>query len=162
MNIVDAARLTELRQAAEAGPRRRSHLNLHDDLSDPIQRVVIALEADTYVRPHRHAEPKWELFALLEGACTVVTFDAEGTVTDRVDLSPTGARLVQIPVGVWHSVVALTGGTLVLEVKPGPYVAVTDKDFAAWAPAEGEAGADSLCRWMQEVAAAGTRWLTSQ
>ena len=38
----------------------------------------------------------------------------------------------------WHTVVSLEPGSIVYEVKQGPYDPETDKEFASWAPAEGE------------------------
>lgn len=146
MRVMDALTLAELKAAAAAAPRRRSHATLHDDPADPVQRVVIALQPDTYVRPHRHGDGVWEVFALLDGALAVLSFDADGTVQQRVELRPGGDRIVQLPPGAWHSIVALAPQTLALEVKPGPYRPTTDKDFAAWAPAEGEAGAAAMVR----------------
>lgn len=149
MKIVDAARVAELTGTAVHAPRRRTHFNLHDDLADPIQRVVIALEPGTYICPHRHADTVWEMFAVLKGACALFTFDDAGTVTERVDLRAGAALAGQVPPGAWHSIVALAPGTVVLEVKPGPYRAPTDKNFAAWAPREGEPGTEALLRWLE-------------
>lgn len=148
--------LAGLARSAAAAPRRRVHLNLHDDLADPIQRVVIALEPGSYVRPHRHAEGVWELFALLEGELAVLIFDAAGTVLQREEMRSGGARLVQLPAGAWHSLVALAPGTVALEVKPGPYCPRGDKHFAAWAPREGEAGAATMVRWLERAVAGAT------
>jgi hypothetical protein len=55
----------------------------------------------------------------------------------------------EVPAGTWHALVALERGSVFFETKPGPYVPLTDKDFAPWAPEEGseEAGEylDNLC-----------------
>ncbi|MCR6629378.1 MAG: WbuC family cupin fold metalloprotein [Magnetospirillum sp.] len=152
MKVIDGGKVAALKATAAAALRLRTHANLHDDLSDPVQRVVIALEPGTYVRPHRHNEGVWELFALLDGALAVLVFDVDGIVRERVELRPGGNRLVQLPPDTWHSLVALESGTLALEVKPGPYVPSTDKNFAAWAPAEGEAGAAGMVRWYEGAA----------
>lgn len=157
MKIVDAQRLAQMSETARDVPRGRTHLNLHDTTDDPIQRVVIALEPGTYVRPHRHGDGVWELFVALDGACAVLIFDDQGVVTQRVDLAADGARLAQVPVGTWHSVVALEPGTIAFECKPGPYCQTTDKNFAAWAPQEGEPGAPAMVRWL-ENAAVGDRF----
>ncbi|MBC7907321.1 MAG: WbuC family cupin fold metalloprotein [Rhodospirillaceae bacterium] len=157
MKVVDAMQLERMSDLAREVPRRRTHFNLHDELTDPVQRVVIALEPGTYVRPHRHGDGVWELFVVLEGACAVLIFDDEGSVIQRVQLIPGGARLAQVPVGAWHSVVALAPGTIAFEVKPGPYVPATDKNFAAWAPQEGEPGTSAMVRWL-ENAAVGERF----
>ena len=44
----------ELVQKALSSPRKRTHYNLHDDLGDPVQRLCVAMEPGSYVRPHRH------------------------------------------------------------------------------------------------------------
>jgi cupin fold WbuC family metalloprotein len=48
---------------------------------------------------------------------------------------------IDIAPGVWHSMAVLSPEAVCYEVKPGPYVATNDKDFAPWAPREGEPGA---------------------
>lgn len=149
MKLVDSAQLGHMSEAAAQAPRRRTHFNLHDMAADPVQRVVIALEPGTYVRPHRHGDGVWELFVLLDGACTVLIFDDVGRVIQRVDLAPAGTRLAQVPAGAWHSVVALEPRTIAFEVKPGPYCATTDKNFAVWAPPEGDAKVADFLGWME-------------
>ena len=138
--------LASLSHDAAGSPRRRCNLNLHPELADPVQRLLIAIEPGSYVRPHRHGQPaKWELFVILAGRLAVLVFDAEGRVLERDELAAGGAtRIAEIPPGAWHSVAALEPGTVLFEVKPGPYAPLADKDFAAWAPAEGDAGAAAL------------------
>lgn len=53
--------------------------------------------------------------------------------------------------------VALAPGTVLFELKEGPYRPLGDKDFAAWAPAEGTVEAAALEDWLR-TAAAGERW----
>lgn len=151
MRLITAAHLADMAAAAGTAPRRRTHATLHDESADPVQRVVIALQPGTYVRPHRHADTVWELFAVLDGALAVLTFDAAGKVTGRHELRPGGDRIAQLAPGQWHSVVALAPDTLALEVKPGPYRPTTDKDFAAWTPAEGQDGAAAMVAWLEQA-----------
>jgi hypothetical protein len=40
--------------------------------------------------------------------------------------------------GIWHTVIALESGSVVYEVKDGPYSPIDDKNFASWAPKEGD------------------------
>lgn len=148
MKTVTPTRLTDLAAQAAAAPRRRKNLNLHDHLDDPIQRLLNALEPGTYIRPHRHPDGVWELFTLLSGACSIVVFDEGGVVTERVDLAQDGVLVAEIPAGAWHSVVAQQSGTVVIEVKPGPYV---PGSFAAWAPEEGSDGALACLDWLQRA-----------
>lgn len=140
MKQVDAEMLAALSAVARSSVRRRANLNVHPTLDDPVQRFLNAVEPDSYVRPHRHTTlpPRWELFVLLAGAAVVLTFDDEGVVLERVQLSAEGpVRALEIPAGAWHVVAALVSGTVLFEFKPGPYTVAGDKDFAVWAPPEG-------------------------
>ena len=141
--------------SAEAASRERLRLNanIHEVLSDPIQRLCNAFEPGTYVRPHRHAQAeRWELFVVLEGKAVVLTFDEEGRVLERISLGAgMDSRIIEIPPGVVHSLLSLEEGTVLFEVKAGPYTISTDKDFASWAPSEGESGVDQIVRWLSEA-----------
>jgi cupin fold WbuC family metalloprotein len=158
MKLVTQADMAELVSAAQDSPRKRKNLNIHTSLNDPVQRLLNALEPGTYVRPHRHADPgKWECFAMLQGRALVLTFDADGSVQERHELVPVGAvRVIEIAAGTWHTLVALEAGTVLLEVKPGPYTPAGPQDFASWAPPEGTPAAVALEHWFQ-VARIGER-----
>jgi cupin fold WbuC family metalloprotein len=57
---------------------------------------------------------------------------------------------VDLPAGIWHSVIALQSGSIFFETKPGPYLPLSDKDFAPWAPAEGSEAASNYLRRLEE------------
>ncbi|WP_111976487.1 WbuC family cupin fold metalloprotein [Algibacillus agarilyticus] len=125
---------------AQASERRRSNVNIHDDYQSPVQRLFIAMEPDSYVRPHKHIESnKWEFFFVVKGSLLFLMYDDKGVVTERITLSAEGDQQgLEIPPNVWHSTIALSAGTVFFEVKEGPYTVTTDKGFANWAPAEGD------------------------
>ncbi len=137
-SIITHEALETLSGKARAIARLRANLNVHPQLEDPIQRLFNAMEPGTYVRPHRHArESGWELMMCIKGAFSILLFDDSGTVLNRVDLAGDAGNLaVEIPAFAWHVVVSHRPGTVMFEVKPGPYTVVDDKDFAAWAPPE--------------------------
>ena len=116
---VDADRLTAMCQEASASPRRRAHILLHADHRDQVQRLLIAVEPDSSVRAHRHSE-QWEMLVLLQGQLDVLSLSDEGQVRQRVELTP-ASPVVHIPMGLPHCAVARASGTVVMEVKPGPY-----------------------------------------
>ena len=140
LKLVGRELIEKMRSDAVSVERKRTHYNLHPVLSDPVQRLVVAIDPGSYIRPHRHCDPgKWELFILLEGAATILIFDDEGCVINRVDLSENGpVHAVEIPENAWHTLAARKKGSILIEIKPGPYSPLADKDFAAWAPEEGE------------------------
>lgn len=149
IKVVNTFDIAALVIEAQNAPRQRKNLNLHPTLDDPVQRLLNAFEPGTYVRPHRHSDTgKWELFVILHGRALVLAFDVEGRVQERHELAPAGAaQVIEIEAGTWHTLAALESGTLLLEVKPGPYTPAGPQDFAPWAPPEGTAGAVTLERW---------------
>lgn len=154
MKQITTADLAALAAQAQASPRRRANRNLHERLDDPIQRLAIAMEPDTYVRPHRHPHT-WELLYPLVGRFVVLHFDAGGSVTDRVVLGA-GSRVVETPAGGWHAVLSLEPGAVIFEVKHGPYAPIAESDYAPWSPAADTPGAAQLMAWY-ETAQVGER-----
>ena len=152
MHPVTQAHIAALLADAEASPRRRAHLLLHEGHDDQVQRLLIALWPGTYVRPHQHSQ-QWEMLCWHRGSADVLAFAPDGALLarHRLDLS---APVIQIPPGTWHAAIALQPGTIVMEVKPGPYRA---NEFAGWAPEENTPAATDLVAWLQ-AAAPGARW----
>jgi cupin fold WbuC family metalloprotein len=152
VQLTSEAELAKLVADAAENPRRRSHLLLHAGPDDPVQRLLIALQRGTYIRPHRHSE-QWEMLVLQRGRLAVLSFGDDGDLLARDELS-VSAPVIQIPVGTWHGAVVLDPDTLVLEIKPGPY---RPNEFAAWAPEEHALESARLVRWA-ETAGPGDGW----
>lgn len=143
LKSIDTALHAGMRVEAKRTPRRRVHHCLHESSDDSVQRLVVDMEPGTYIRPHSHrTPPKWEFFLCLAGRGAVLLFDDAGLLTEKVAIGAGGPRFgVEIPAGVWHTLIIEEAGTLLVEVKPGPYAPLPEEDFAAWAPAEGEEAA---------------------
>ena len=153
--VISNQQLGRLSGKALESPRRRANLNVHPELADPVQRMFNAMEPDTYVRPHRHARDNgWELMMVIAGRFAILLFDDTGRVTDRFDLAEDAVRAVEIPPYAWHAVVSLMPGTVMFEVKQGPYAPLADKDFAPWAPVEENPQSQRMRDWYA-VARAG-------
>ena len=129
----------QLTAAAQASARRRKNLDLHEVASHPAQRLLNAVEPDSYIRPHRHLDAsKDETFVVLRGAFGLVLFDEAGNVTAARVLLPQGNAVgAHVPAGTFHCLVSLAHGSVFFEAKAGPYDAATDKDWPSWAPVEG-------------------------
>ncbi len=149
MKQIDGKLLDELTEKAKNSTRKRMNFNLHDALSEPLQRLCNAIEPETYIRPHRHADPDTcEVFIMLRGSAVLLFFDDSAGVIDRSVISAKGPVLAaEIPPKTWHSMAALESDTVFFEVKEGPYVRPCGINVAAWAPDEGEPqAADFVCR----------------
>lgn len=134
MKHISPQMLDAMAGQAQQSPRRRANHNLHDTLGDPVQRLAIAMEPDTYVRPHRHPHT-WELLYPLRGRFVVLHFDQGGRVMSRTVLGEDSA-VVETPAGLWHAVLSLDPGGVIFEVKRGPYTPIPAADYTWWSPAE--------------------------
>jgi len=130
-----------IREAAKSY-RKRKNFNFHQLFSDRIHRMIHATNPETYVQPHKHENPdKMETFIILKGRVLLIEFSEKGEIIDHLilDLS-NGNYGAEIPPKTWHTLLTLEPDSLVYEIKDGPWDASDDKNFATWAPSEGEAG----------------------
>lgn len=136
MKLITERLLDEVSSEAQESSRLRMNYNFHDTLDAPVQRMLNALEPGTYLPPHRHANPdREEMYLVLRGKLLTIFFDDEGKVTDKVELSPAEGRYgIEIPAGVWHSIVVLEKGTVIYEAKQEPYIPISKDNVAPWAP----------------------------
>ncbi|NCA86526.1 MAG: cupin fold metalloprotein, WbuC family [Clostridia bacterium] len=134
--------IDSISQQAKLSSRRRMNYNFHPTHEDPLHRLLNAMEPGTYVQPHKHENPdKFEIFLALRGRFVVFTFDDVGMITDHIVLDAReGNYGVEIPERTYHTLVSLEPASVAYEVKAGPYSILTSKNFAPWAPAEGDPG----------------------
>jgi cupin fold WbuC family metalloprotein len=151
VKLISGSLFDTVAERAAASPRLRMNHNFHSGPADNPHRFLNVLLLGTYIRPHRHFDPpKSECFLVLEGRADVIIFDDLGAITARYRLgeeSPEGRVWgVDIPPGVWHTILAVTPRVVCFEVKPGPWAPATDKEFAVWAPVENDPHVAAYCR----------------
>lgn len=152
LKVINQKLFETMLETAEESERKRSHHNFHDDLTDSVQRLCVALKQGTYIRPHKHPEPKWEMFIVLSGRVLLHIYNDNGAISETVELSANGeVSAIEIAAGVWHSLMALTADAVIMEFKPGPYLAAAPEDFAFWAPAEGDAAVSDFLSWAEHA-----------
>ena len=127
MKIIDNNLIDSVVAQAKESPRLRMNYNFHESLDDKCHRLLNALEPGTVVPVHRHPT-KDESFVVLRGKIRVNTYNDAGEVTESVVLSPADGKYgVDIAKNVWHGVECLESGSVIFEVKEGPFVP-HDKD----------------------------------
>ena len=89
-----------------------------------------------------------------KGSAGFVIFGAEQGLSEKefvlLDLER-GTYGIDIRTGVWHFLFTLESDTVLYEVKPGPYMPLSDKDFAPWLPPDSSPdAADFLIRLEDE------------
>jgi cupin fold WbuC family metalloprotein len=149
MKKLDDDLFKELTQKALGSPRKRTHFNLHENLADPVQRLCIAMEPGSYVRPHRHGPEVWELFLVFRGSAVMLVFDEQGKVLDREEIREGNTAAVEIIPGAWHTLAATSPHSVLMEIKPGPYTPPGPNNFAQWAPEENSKNATIYEEWFR-------------
>lgn len=106
---------------AKASPRLRINHNFHQSLDDKCQRMLNALEPGTIMPIHRHKVDEMQF--LLQGSMKVMVYDDEGSIIEEHKLNPKDGQFgIQMPANTWHSLEVLESGTVIFEVKEGPYI----------------------------------------
>lgn len=151
--IIGRNLLDDVSRSASESPRRRKNYNFHVSEQDTSNRLLNAMEPDSYVPPHCHGEAsKDETIVAVRGKFGVVFFDGAGAVTGQTVIEPRGENIgVNISHGVFHTLVALTPGSVFFESKAGPYKPLTPQEKATWAPAEGDAQAASYLESLKQL-----------
>ena len=117
--IIDKKILDELTEKAKGSPRLRCNLDLRNCADVQSQRMLNALEPGTEMPIHRHKGSS-ETCVCVRGHFEEYFYDAEGNLTDTIDMVP-GGMVLNIEKGQWHSLKCLASGTILLEAKDGAY-----------------------------------------
>ena len=141
VKLLTRSLLTTLCNEALASDRKRKNYNFHEH-AETVQRFLNVLQPGPYVRPHHHVRPEsvngFEFFLVLQGSIGMVLLDDDGNVLRCEKLEAQGEQYgIEIPEGVYHTLVVLEPNSVILELKEGPYQPAVDKDFLSQFPAEG-------------------------
>lgn len=121
--------LDTLTEQAKASPRLRMNYDLRNSADDQSQRMLNAIEPNSPLPIHRHQNTSetvvcprgrlvWEFYDEFERICT-----------ETIELSPNGPVVaLNVPQGQWHTVKALESGSVIMEVKDGPYEPIRPED----------------------------------
>lgn len=127
---ITQALLDKLTEQAKESPRLRMNYDLRNSEEDTSQRMLNAIEPGSPLPIHRHQKTS-ETVVCLRGRLVEEYYDElERMCIETIELSPNGPVVaLNIPPGQWHTVRALESGTVILEMKNGPYVPISDVDI---------------------------------
>lgn len=57
LSVIDTSLLDDVAAEARSSKRRRRNRNLHASDNEPCNRLLNAVETDSYFPPHRHLDP---------------------------------------------------------------------------------------------------------
>lgn len=119
--IITQQILDELSAQARASERLRMNLDLRNGPEDLSQRMLNALEPGTVLPIHRHHASS-ETVVILRGKIRWIFYDDNGNETERVVLDADGdLRMLNVEKDRWHSLECLESGSVLFEMKDGPY-----------------------------------------
>ena len=121
--------MDELTASAKVSPRLRMNCDLRNSAADGSQRMLNAIEPGSPLPIHRHRKSS-ETVVCLRGRLVEEFYSDDGKLVDSIELAP-GSTVVglNIPIGQWHTVRALESGTVIMEVKDGPYEPTGEGDI---------------------------------
>lgn len=129
MKIIDSKLLDSVSEQSVISPRLRMNYNLHERLDAKAQRLLNALEPGTVLPVHRHLHTP-ETYILLRGSLRVQFYNEEKDLIDSEILNPNEGKYgVDIPAGQFHTLEVLEPGTVIFEVKEGPYQQLKAEDI---------------------------------
>lgn len=127
---IDTKLLDDLTTQAKLSPRLRMNLDLRNSPNDSSQRMLNAIEPGSRVPIHRHRKSS-ETVVVIRGALREVFFDETGqNVVEVIDVKKDGdCYAINIPIDQWHTVESLESGTVIMEIKDGPYEPAKPEDL---------------------------------
>lgn len=118
---IDQQLLDTLTEQAKASPRLRMNYDLRNSDKDLSQRMLNAIEPGSPLPIHRHQKSS-ETVVCLRGRLVWEFYDELKNCMETIELSPNGSVVaLNVPQGQWHTVKALESGSVIMEVKDGPY-----------------------------------------
>jgi cupin fold WbuC family metalloprotein len=126
--LIDNKLLDQVTEQANENERLRMNYNLHDSLDTKTQLLLNVLEPGTILPIHRHRHTA-ETYIVLRGSINIIFYDDSKTpVLQNLDNSKEGDYGVHIPSGQWHTLEVKESGTVIFEVKDGPYKPLGEED----------------------------------
>jgi len=139
---VGKAEINQLKQFALETSRKRSRLCAHQHTDDLLHEMLIVLEKDIYIRPHKHLG-KSESFHVIEGEVDIVIFDDQGGIFDVIEMGVYASEEVfyyRLSESLFHTVLVKSDIAVFHETTNGPF-RLEDTIFAEWSPEDGNAEA---------------------
>ena len=131
---VGEGEIARLKAAVKASSKGRARINAHPDGDDALHEMIIAIDASSYIRPHKHPG-KSEAFHIIEGEVDIIVFKDNGEIDCVVPLgAPGGGRsfYYRMSKPFFHTLIIRSNVLIVHEITNGPFrpEATVYADFA--------------------------------
>lgn len=139
MVTIGHAEIAKLKAAVKLAPKLRARINAHPDGEDPLHEMIIAIDARSYIRPHKHPG-RSEGFHVVEGEVDIVIFRDDGEIERVIELGPPGGArpfYYRMSNTIFHTLIIRSDVLIVHEITNGPFRPATTV-FADFAPDDRE------------------------
>src|SRR5690554_791015 len=127
--LIDNNLSDQVTEEAKKSERLRTNFNLHDNLDAKAQRLLNALEPGTILPIHRHRHTA-ETYIVLRRSIKVIFYDDNKTIIEQHPVTPSeGVYGIHIPAGQRHTLEVMESGTVIFEVKDGPYTPLKEEEI---------------------------------
>ncbi len=136
---VDREDVASLKNRSASNDRKRMRLCAHGDISAAIHEMMVVLQKESYIRPHRHHN-KVESYHIIEGLVDLFIFDENGSVKLIVPMGDYYSGrdfFFRIADPVYHTLAVRSEQVVFHETTSGPFVR-SETQYAAWAPSEND------------------------
>ncbi len=131
---LDSRAIAFIKEKAAKSPRGRARICAHKDPSDSLHEMVIAIQADSYIRPHRHHN-KVESFHLIEGRADIIILNDQGEIEDVVKLGKEHCFYYRLNTPHYHTLIIHSPILVIHEITNGPFD-LAASDYAHYSPGD--------------------------
>lgn len=131
----DKDAISFLKEKAKESFIGRSRICSHKKTDDLLHEMLIAISAESYIRPHRHAN-KAESFHLIEGEADIVVFFDDGSIKEIIQLGVKDNFYYRLDKPFYHTLLINSSFLIIHEITNGPFDSA-ESDFANFSPPEG-------------------------
>lgn len=121
---INLADIELLKSVVAKSPLGRVRINLHADDQDLLHEMFIAIDQNSYVRVHKHAN-KSEAFHIVYGAVKVIIFNDDGSIKKVVHLSADSANqsfYYRMSKPFFHTLMIESEMVVLHEITNGPFI----------------------------------------
>ena len=121
LQLLDQKIIDQTSEKARKSPRLRMNYNFHPTLDDKVQRFINCLEMGTKIDIHHHKVD--EIVVVIKGSIKAILYAEDHSIIEEKIIDPKkGVYGVQLPKNVYHTMECLEPGTVLFEVKEGPFL----------------------------------------
>jgi cupin fold WbuC family metalloprotein len=132
---INASTISLLKESIKHSENGRIRICSHRNPEDGVHEMIIMIQKNSYIRPHRH-HGKTESFHIIEGSADIVIFDDDGGIKEVVnmgDYKSGGMFYYRLNAPLFHTLIIKSDYLIFHETTNGPFKK-GDSENAVWAP----------------------------